>query len=902
MITWLAERDRVDLGVALASSVFTLGGSWVLRSFHARVPARAGRPVQEAQKPGESTALLDALAAVVLQQWGREAIERGLSSPDPILVRWSGTHLPVGTALREVTGGAEKLSRAARYGDVSTVADGFMHLPFRRLVVIGDPGAGKTSLAVLAVCEMLRLRRPSDPVPVLVSASSWSAREQHFDDWLVSRLRELYPLVMAYEADFDGDAATYLVRRGLIMPIVDGLDEIDPGPTEADPTARSVGTRTTAIESLNLALVAGRQIIVTCRIEQYQQMVASGGQPLSQAAVVELQPVRPAEAAEYLPLGQIDGARRWAAVTAHLVEKPEGTLGSVLATPLMVYLARTAYRDKDPTELTRFTSHSELEQHILRGYVPALYLQLPVAQDGSTRIRRRYPAPSAGRWLEFLAIDRRKVGFLESLLDGCLDSLNPFPFSPVDARAHMFGTAEVVFGLVAFLAYSRGHGLVVGGLLGIFYLLLADHVLTQAQPIHVLELSPDGRPHLMMRAIPYLLLRSVSGGGTGLVVGLLVAQFTTARAAFVVGASSAVAYVIGAVLVGALPSDRSLAAFRERRAERLGARIWGYRWGRPRAGRRFGQRAEDEESPPGSFLDLFRMVPDLLTMFEPAAPRRVQFGRWLVRIGRRAILLATAVCSGVVAGLLFDGTPALLFFRALSFILLTEALYLVLVESSYWLTHTVAFRTDVNWRLVRPSNASRRERVRKLVFDGLLALAFCAGFGASGGVGPACAAALVALIWISPLRSQWRYWSVRAWLALHRLMPWRLRSFLIDAGHRGILRPNGTEFEFRHIEIENFLAAAWNHRASASGSSHTTTPYTRPEVRTSVIQWQEPLGSAPLVVGRGPSGWAESDSLAKGPLAAQDVRPMPVQLSEPDGSPEMEGPLRDGHGGEFDNE
>src|SRR6202011_2881734 len=49
----------------------------------------------------------------------------------------------------------------------------FLQLDRRRLVILGEPGAGKTTLAVLLTVALSEVRAPGDPVPVLLSAASW---------------------------------------------------------------------------------------------------------------------------------------------------------------------------------------------------------------------------------------------------------------------------------------------------------------------------------------------------------------------------------------------------------------------------------------------------------------------------------------------------------------------------------------------------------------------------------------------------------------------------------------------------------------------------------------------------------------------------------------------------------
>lgn len=97
---------------------------------------------------------------------------------------------------------------------------------------------------------------------------------------------------------------------------------------------------------------------------------------------------------------------RWAPVTAVLAAEPDGPLAQTFRSPLMVYLARTAYAaaGTDPAELCdrgTFPTKELVERHLFNSYLPAVY-----AEQGRPRTADR-----AARWLAFLAsdLDRRAI-------------------------------------------------------------------------------------------------------------------------------------------------------------------------------------------------------------------------------------------------------------------------------------------------------------------------------------------------------------------------------------------------------------------------------------------------------------------------------------------------------------
>jgi hypothetical protein len=63
----------------------------------------------------------------------------------------------------------------------------------RRLVVPGEPGAGKTVVAILITLGLLADPAPGEPGPVLLPVSSWHRGHEHLDAWLGRRLVAEYP-------------------------------------------------------------------------------------------------------------------------------------------------------------------------------------------------------------------------------------------------------------------------------------------------------------------------------------------------------------------------------------------------------------------------------------------------------------------------------------------------------------------------------------------------------------------------------------------------------------------------------------------------------------------------------------------------------------------------------------
>ena len=119
--------------------------------------------------------LEDELAAVVLGQ-ARVARSRLIGTDEPGDRAANIGFVKSSGRFREVGGAAA--------GDLGSVLGYFRSLTPQRMVVLGEPGAGKTVLALELVLRLLECRDEyRGPVPVLVSAAAYDT-SCRWEDWL----------------------------------------------------------------------------------------------------------------------------------------------------------------------------------------------------------------------------------------------------------------------------------------------------------------------------------------------------------------------------------------------------------------------------------------------------------------------------------------------------------------------------------------------------------------------------------------------------------------------------------------------------------------------------------------------------------------------------------------------
>lgn len=205
------------------------------------------------------------LAEVVAEQWAQETQARSLEDPGPMPVRWRLSPTASGSPVMNHPEmiAASGLTIVGSSERISKLVAAFRGLDRRRLVIIGESGAGKTTLAVQLLRELLDHPQPDEPVSVLFSLVGWDPQKhRRSQDWLTDRLERDYPVLRA----FGVGTARALVQRGKILPVLDGLDEV------------AATLRPLIITALNdAAFPATSGFILTSRDAEYAEAVAVRG-------------------------------------------------------------------------------------------------------------------------------------------------------------------------------------------------------------------------------------------------------------------------------------------------------------------------------------------------------------------------------------------------------------------------------------------------------------------------------------------------------------------------------------------------------------------------------------------------------------------------------------------------
>ncbi|MCD9145455.1 NACHT domain-containing protein [Streptomyces albireticuli] len=291
---------------------------------------------------------------------------------------------------------ANNAAGAAPEGHLAGIVGYYRQLRPARLVITGQPGAGKTLLALDLLLGLLTHpgRSNTDPVPVRFSLAGWDTGRP-LRDWLAEQVHDQFRDRGITAAD-----ARQLVEEHKILPVLDGLDEMD---TPTTPLGQRRATRALAQLNTYQDPTGSAPVILTCRTAQYTDLAAVDLR-MREAARVEIQPVTPGQATTYLT-ARCTNPHRWAPVLEALTTTPGCVLTDALSTPWRLNLAVTAYEERDPDthaylrdpgRLLVLTSPESVRDHLLALYLPAAISQHPTRPH-------RYRPERTHHWLAALA-------------------------------------------------------------------------------------------------------------------------------------------------------------------------------------------------------------------------------------------------------------------------------------------------------------------------------------------------------------------------------------------------------------------------------------------------------------------------------------------------------------------
>ncbi|MGW1877801.1 NACHT domain-containing protein [Streptomyces sp. NPDC001975] len=733
--------------------------------------------------PDDLARVADKLAGALHRRWQTEAEQRGIQDADPLPVRWTSvdTKQVELDHSEHVWGDQTEVDLS---GSLDQIAEVHRRLPYRRLVVLGPAGSGKSVLGVRFVLRRLEHRRPGKPAPEIFSLGSWNLADDSLDEWLSRQLRRDQPWLAEAAAEGRTTLAEELVKWRLILPVLDGFDEI---PEPLRDRARQQLSRTSL------------PYVLTSRHEEYRTAVADS-RGLHRAAVVELAELSPDDAVEYLRLRSPQRATPdWNRVQAEMKGNPDGPLGRALSTPLMVDLAAIVHGERGtsgagkaasgPAELLtdeRFATREGIEDDLLGGFLHAVYRDRPEEHRERVEEWYGYLAHHLGdspdlKWWELgsrtLSRPARMVvvGTVTGLAFGLLDMLVLWSLMP-------FVVPKPPLWIVAVPLNGAFLGLLAGTGFGLVYALTDGGRAREPSGVSMRVL---GRTRPSRRTFGRRLVVGFVGGfGFGFVTWLAngLGHGVLAGTALVPTLLSGLLNGLAGGLVSGLALGLAYgggAGGPEERRPRLKGVIRHFR-------QRLGPRLTVGYAGGFSAGLVFAIVGPLVTDLATGGGAG----------------LGTVLASAVVSGLGYGAVIGLPY-------ALTAALAAPIPADS----------TNDPASLLRTSRTAvlQQALVNTLVF-GVVGWLF---YGIAGHIPDWVSFTLVLGLGIALAYglalTAWGHWMVlaRVWLPLTGRLPWAVNGFLKDAHRRGVLRHSGAVYQFRHARLKEHLARTYEETSRA---------------------------------------------------------------------------------------
>ena len=281
----------------------------------------------------------------------------------------------------------------------------------RSLLILGDPGSGKTTTLLELARDAIELAEsePQEPIPVVFNLSSWCEATPTIANWVIGELNDKYLVLQEIGKAF--------VKNEKLLLLLDGLDEV------------RGELRTACVDAINqFRRDYGLTSIVVCsRSKDYQTL----SKQLKLEGAVVLQPLTGNQIDDYL---QGAGPKL---TTLRNVLKDDALLQEMAQSPLILSIMTLAYSDATIDGLSSQTSLEARRTHLFNAYIDRMFARRPVNQ--------RYSREDTIRWLAWLAkqmLGRSQMVFL-------IEGLQPSWLSTAQQRLRYSLGTRIVGGVVA---------------------------------------------------------------------------------------------------------------------------------------------------------------------------------------------------------------------------------------------------------------------------------------------------------------------------------------------------------------------------------------------------------------------------------------------------------------------
>jgi MFS family permease len=397
----------------------------------------------------------------------------------------------------------------------------------RSLLILGAPGAGKTTV-LLNLLEHLLTDAEQDaavPIPVVFQLNTWASSRKPLAEWLVDELRKLYGVPHAL--------AQYWITEERVLPLLDGLDEV--ALDQRLNCARAIDDFNTEHRLLPL--------VVTSRIADYDSL----GLRMALGAALLVQPLTDPQVEGYLD--------KWGEPLTGLRKalRSDRVMRELLRTPFLLSVAVRVYEGLPAADFR--TGGGSLED--CRTRLLAAFVEHTLDRKPS---QRTYESQDTVRWLAYIA---RALGqsletiyHVEFVDDSWLPETRLLTVLVVSLSTGIL--SGITVGLLMDLLFGIWSGLAVGAFSGLTTAYLTMFIRRYIGTSLPHFESKDHRKELARRlgrwggsTLVAILLFGILGGIFGLILGAIVGAATSVSILGTLAEGGAIGSTSGALI--ALP-------------------------------------------------------------------------------------------------------------------------------------------------------------------------------------------------------------------------------------------------------------------------------------------------------------------------------------------------------------